>query len=278
LPHFFDVIVADLPCSGEGMFRKEPAAIAEWSVNNVRHCAERQRRIVTDIWPALKPGGILIYCTCTYNGEENEENLEWICRTFDAGLIEAPYRMMPHKVKGEGFFIAALRKNESAFSAKTTKGKNEKQKVIGKENRASYSSPFEHCLLFPDKYIFVSYNAHWMAIPEIHYSAHFQMKKHLKILSAGVTLGEIKGKNQIPAHDLAMSNALSDKIDFPRWETDKETALAYLRRDVLQNIPPELPIGYVLLTYKSHPLGFVKNIGTRINNLYPQEWRIRMKN
>jgi len=264
LAAFFDVIVADLPCSGEGMFRKDPAAIAEWSVNNVKLCAERQRRIIADIWQALKPEGILLYSTCTYNREENEENIEWICREFGAELLEEPHRMMPHKSKGEGFFIAAIRKKENCIEKKT--------KV--KESGILHSSPFANYLSSPDSFIFFQDNTRWIAIPAVHYSAYLQIKNSLRIISAGVALGEIKGQDRIPAHSLAMSNALSDEA-FPRWEVDKETAINYLRKDVLQIIPQEIPKGYVLITYKAHPLGFVKNIGTRANNLYPQEWRIR---
>ena len=270
LTAFFDVIVADLPCSGEGMFRKDPTAIAEWSVNNVRLCAERQRRIIADIWPALKPDGILIYSTCTYNREENEENIEWICREFNALLLEEPRRMMPHKIKGEGFFIAGIRKNEEpAVSVK-----NERKKSKGEGIGALNSSPFSHCLSNPNDFIFISENSRWIAVPAIHYSDYIYLKNSLRILSAGVILGEIKGKDLIPAHCLAMSNVLSDAA-FPKWDADKETALRYLRKEVFNDIPSETLKGYVLITYNNYPLGFVKNIGTRANNLYPQDWRIR---
>jgi len=265
LPAFFDVIVADLPCSGEGMFRKDPVAVSEWSVNNVRLCAERQRRIIADIWQALKPGGILIYSTCTYNREENEENIEWICREFDAELLEEPRRLMPHQTKGEGFFIAGIRKGGT---------KNERRKTKGEEYKTSNPSPFALCLSPPNTFTFVSDNTRRIAVPAIHYSDYLQVKNKLKIIFAGVTLGEMKGQDRIPAHALAMSNALSETA-FPCFEVDKETALSYLRKEVLLTIPQELPNGYVLITYRKHPLGFVKNIGTRANNLYPQEWRVR---
>ena len=264
LPDFFDVIVADLPCSGEGMFRKDPAAISEWSANNVRLCAERQRRIVADVWQALKPGGILIYSTCTYNWEENEENLEWICQKFDAELLEEPRRLMPHITKGEGFFIAGIRKKTLDIRHKT----------LDIKSNALRSSPFAFCLSPPNNFTFVSDSTRWIAVPDIHYSDYLQVKNKLRILSAGITLGEMKGQDRIPAHGLAMSNALSETA-FPQWEVDKKTALSYLRKDVLQTIPKELPKGHVLITYKAHPLGFIKNIGIRANNLYPQEWRIR---
>jgi len=275
LPDFFNVIVADLPCSGEGMFRKDPAAIAEWSINSVRLCAERQRRIVADIWQALKQGGILIYSTCTYNREENEENLEWICQEFDAELLEEPHRMMPDKTKGEGFFIAGIRKN--GIKCEGRKAKDKMQNAKGKKYKTPHLSPFALCLSYPENFTFVSDTTLWIAIPAIHYSDYIQINNKLKILSAGITLGEMKGQDRIPAHALAMSNALSETA-FPHFEVNKETALSYLRKEVLQTILPEIPKGYILVTYKTHPLGFVKNIGTRANNLYPQEWRIRKKN
>jgi len=274
LPDFFDAIVADLPCSGEGMFRKDAAAIAEWSVNNVRLCAERQRRIVADVWAALKPGGILIYSTCTYNREENEENLEWICREFDAELLEEPRRLTPHKTKGEGFFIAGIRK-KILDNRRQTLDIRQKTKCI--KNNDLHFSPFAFCLSPLNNFTFVLDSNRWIAVPAIHYSAYLQIKNKLRILSAGVALGEMKGQDRIPAHGLAMSNVLSNSA-FPQWEIDKQTALSYLRKEVLQTIPPQISKGYILITYKGHPLGFVKNIATRANNLYPQEWRIRMKN
>ena len=274
LPVFFDVVVADLPCSGEGMFRKDATTISEWSVNNIRLCAERQRRIIADVWPALKPDGILIYSTCTYNREENEENLNWICREFNAELLEEPQRLMPHKIKGEGFFIAGIRKKRTSFPGQPAKGKSEKRKIKKGGSGIFHSSPFDCYLSSPTDFTFVINNARWIAIPIIHYSDYLQVNNNLRILSAGVTLGEIKGKDMIPAHDLAMSNVLS-KAAFPRWELDKKTALNYLRKEVLQNISSDLPKSYILIIYEGYPLGFIKNIGTRGNNLYPQEWRIR---
>ncbi|MDR0547005.1 MAG: rRNA cytosine-C5-methyltransferase [Dysgonamonadaceae bacterium] len=230
LKEFFDLIVCDLPCSGEGMFRKDAGAITEWSVQNVKFCAERQRQIISDIFPALKHGGILIYSTCTYNREENEDNIEWICREFEAELLEAPRRFMPHKTRGEGFFIAAIRKGEEKDT--------------------------------------------WRKVHADHYKDYLFLKKSLKIVFAGMALEDIKGKNFAPPHALAMSTALPEKT-FPRWELDLETALKYLRKESLSNVPAEIPRGFVLVAYRNQALGFVKNIGNRANNLYPHEWRIR---
>jgi 16S rRNA C967 or C1407 C5-methylase (RsmB/RsmF family)/NOL1/NOP2/fmu family ribosome biogenesis protein len=269
LTGFFDVIVADVPCSGEGMFRKDPAAISEWSLNNVRLCAERQRRIVADVWPALKTGGILIYSTCTYNREENEENIDCICRELGAEKLEEPHRFMPHKTKGEGFFMAGIRKIANEMTNLTKIPRNDKKNEARNEKVKEWLSS-------PADFTFLTENNAFFAIPTIHYPDHQLLKNALKIVSAGIALGEIKGKDLIPAHALAMSNNLS-KNAFPDWELDKETALNYLRKEAFQNLPSHLPKGYILVKYQNHPLGFIKNIGTRANNLYPQEWRIRMK-
>ena len=128
LRSLFDLILTDVPCSGEGMFRKDPVAVEEWSPENVGLCWERQRRILRDIWPCLKPGGLLIYSTCTYNREENEDNVAWIAKDLGAEILpvetendwqitgnligrEFPvYRFLPHKTTGEGLFLAVLRK------------------------------------------------------------------------------------------------------------------------------------------------------------------------
>ena len=313
LPSFFDVILTDVPCSGEGMFRKEPVAVDEWSPENVTICWQRQRRIIADIWPSLKPGGILIYSTCTYNTKEDEENVRWIQQEFGAESLvlevrkdwnitgnllrdesnnsensaqEAPvYHFFPHKTKGEGFFLAALRKPETeenatpAFSfakGKTTKKKDKKggampslvtkehlniaKNWLDEEKSAGYllSTEGTTIQIFPQQY------ADELAA----------MKQSLKIVSAGVGVGEVKGKDLIPGHALAMSSALLHRAAFATEEVTYEQAIAYLRKEAI-TLSATAPRGYVLLTYRNIPLGFVKNIGNRANNLYPQEWRIR---
>jgi len=275
LAGFFDLIVCDMPCSGEGMFRKDPAVVSEWSVNHVKLCAERQKRIVADIFPSLKPGGILIYSTCTYNREENEDNIDWICRELGFELLEEPRRFIPHKTKGEGFFIAGLRKTDR-YGVIT--GKEPLPPVKRGMKRASGMTTFSNFsktwLSYPTAYSFFFENDIISAFPSEHSENYRLIKNSLKIVSAGITLGKVKRKDIIPAHALAMSVALAEKA-FPRWDLDIETALKYLRKEALQNIPSEIPMGFVLVTYKNQALGFIKNIGNRANNLYPQEWRIR---
>jgi 16S rRNA C967 or C1407 C5-methylase (RsmB/RsmF family)/NOL1/NOP2/fmu family ribosome biogenesis protein len=268
LSSFFDLIVCDLPCSGEGMFRKDSVAVSEWSVGNVKLCVERQRQIISAIFPALKPGGLLIYSTCTYNREENEGNLDWIGKQFEAELLEPPRRFMPHRTKGEGFFIAAFRKQTETPAI--TKSGFRRQSIA-----VPTTAAVSQWLSVPDDYVLFSENNTLLAFPSENYKDYLTLKQSQRIVSAGIALGENKGKDWIPKQALAMSVALSDKA-FPRWDTDKVTALKYLRKEALQNIPAEIPLGLVLITYRNQPLGFIKNIGNRANNLYPPEWRIRM--
>ena len=291
LTHLFDVILTDVPCSGEGMFRKDQVAVDEWSLENVDICWKRQRRILADIWPALKPGGILIYSTCTFNREEDEDNVAWIAKELDADVLSVPmedswgitgnltgkdfpvYRFLPHKTKGEGFFLAALRKHEGEVETvtlrteKKNKGKDTKQKTltVPKEAKAWLEDSSEYSLVMKDTSV--------VAFPKAYENEYALLQQSLKVIHAGITLGEIKGKDLIPHHSLAMSIALASDA-FPRTEVNYEQAISYLRKEGLI-LDADVPRGYVLLTYQGVPLGFVKNIGNRANNLYPQEWRIR---
>lgn len=297
LAHLFDVILTDVPCSGEGMFRKDQVAVDEWSLENVDICWKRQRRILADIWPALKPGGILIYSTCTFNREEDEDNVAWIAKELDADVLSVPvedswgitgnltgkdfpvYRFLPHKTKGEGFFLGVLKKRgdvldetprrflkTSARLDKKKKGKDAKQPlVVPKETKVWLEDSSEYALAMKDSNV--------VAFPKAYENEYALLQQTLKVIHAGITLGEIKGKDLIPHHSLAMSTALA-KEAFPRAEVNYEQAISYLRKEGLI-LDADVPRGYVLLTYQGVPLGFVKNIGNRANNLYPQEWRIR---
>ena len=303
LENLFDVILTDVPCSGEGMFRKDEVAVEEWSVENVDVCWQRQRRILTDIWPTLKPGGLLIYSTCTFNREEDEDNVAWIARELGAEVLEVPiddargitgnlvggdfpvYRFLPHKTKGEGFFLAVLRKRRfmdgkaSLYEAQSVTLRLPTRKLKkGKENR-SKAQPLpipkeaKTWLAEADGFVFEMKETTVTAFPKIHAEVLAVLQTSLKIIHAGVTIGEVKGKDFIPQHSLAMSTALSGDA-FQKAEVTYEQAIAYLRKEGLV-LDTDVPRGYVLLTYQQIPLGFVKNIGNRANNLYPQEWRIR---
>ena len=294
LTHLFDVILTDVPCSGEGMFRKDQVAVDEWSLENVDICWQRQRRILSDIWPALKPGGLLIYSTCTFNREEDEDNVAWIARELGADMLEVPveeawgitgnligdsfpvYRFLPHKVKGEGFFLAVLRKH--AGEVETVEPRAEKKKkggkdVKGKAPQLSVPKEAKDWLQEPGDYQLTINGTNVQAFPKSHETVYTLLQQYVKVIHAGITLGEMKGKDLIPHHSLAMSTALANDA-FPKAEVTYEQAIAYLRKESLV-LDAGIPRGYVLLTYQNIPLGFMKNIGNRANNLYPQEWRIR---
>jgi len=293
LTDFFDAILVDAPCSGEGMFRKDPTALSEWSEANVRLCKERQQRILADVWNTLKPDGILIYSTCTYNTHENEDNVEWACETLGAEAVKLTtnpewnitgalkgdlpvYRFLPHKTKGEGFFLAVMRKTGSEENT-AKRDRNFKKKDRNNKNKSlSLAEPHKKQIANWSDCSFVQRNNVWSAIPS-NFEADFQyLASNLKIVSAGIEIGEQKGKDFIPSQSLALSNNIASD-EFTRYETDWKTAISYLRKEAI-TLNGSYPKGYVLLTHKNKPLGFIKNIGNRTNNLYPQEWRIRTSN
>ena len=287
LQQCFDLILCDVPCSGEGMFRKDPRSIDEWSLQNVEMCSQRQQTIVSNIWPCLKPGGILIYSTCTYNTQENEENVDWLIRRTGAEPIAVStspewkikgnllkdsnfpcYHFMPHRTCGEGFFVAVLRKGEEPVVRKATKPEK-------RSSKAKASQPLKGLLHLEDFFIEQSAKDNvFYAFPLVHATLLSQARRHLNIVHYGISMAVHKGKDTLqPLQSLAMSNELDTSI-FTIASLTKDAALDYLSCRSL-TLPNETPRGYVLVCYDHHPLGFVKNIGSRANNLYPDEWRIR---
>ncbi len=282
LPGYFDLIVVDAPCSGEGMFRSD-VAVKEWSVSNTVHCVERQKRILMDVWPALKENGILIYSTCTFNPGENEENIKWFtenraaeCLTIDVsgfqGITEIDFQgifgngFYPDKIKGEGFFISAIRKT----------GKQETLKI--KSQRRS------DLLLTPDDIIIANkwtnfskdrlfrWGDEVFAVP-CSMEEYLYLYGNLKIVRAGTKVFTVKNKSYLPSHVLALSTGLK-KDPFPVIELDLPSALKYMKRDSL--IIKDAAKGWNIVKYKGVDIGFINNLGNRINNYFPVEWRIRM--
>ena len=292
LGELFDLILVDAPCSGEGMFRKDEVAVTEWSPENVDICWRRQRDILTDIWPTLRPGGLLIYSTCTFNTKEDEENVRWMMEELGAELLpidteaswgitpslipDVPhaYRFLPGRTRGEGFFLAALRKGDAPSPASSKEENNpKKKKAKGKTPTMAVPSECKMWLAASDSYIYQTTGNEVAATPSGMNSLHTLLSEQLHIIKSGITLAEVKGRDAIPSHDLAMSTALSAEA-FARCELSYAEALRYLRREAI-TLPPDAPRGFVLVTYHDQPLGFVKNLGNRANNLYPNEWRIR---
>lgn len=276
----FDLIAVDAPCSGEGMFRKDEGAVTDWSLQNVEMCAERQRQIIEDIWPALKPGGYLIYSTCTFNRHEDEDNVQWIIEQFGAEAIKIDtnpewnikasltqdnlpvYHFMQHLTRGEGFFLCLLRKPDGAF-----------REIPQKPFKADPSVPAECRKWLNDGYEYYVKGDSIYALPAPLASDMNQVSKELYALIPGIEVAVRKGHDWVPAHALAMSDALNTEA-FNKVDITRKQALEYLHCDALRL--EDAPRGIVLLTYKGIPLGFAKNLGNRANNMYPQEWRIRI--
>ena len=272
----FDAILVDAPCSGEGMFRKDANAIAEWSLQNVRNCVVRQREILEAAWRCLKTDGVLIYSTCTYNRLENEENVQWLCRQFGAEILRIPteaawqitetpegYHFFPHRTRGEGLFMTVLRKTTDENCAKF-RNKNRVKPLA--------QSAFADYLKNADEYaLFALRNCHF-AFPQQHADLLQLCLERLNVLHFGVPLAEPKGKDLIPQAGLALSKAFNEAA-FVAVDVDLETALRFLRCEAI--VLPNAPKGFLVLKYQNLPIGWVKNIGNRCNNLYPAAWRIR---
>ena len=283
LAGYFDVILADVPCSGEGMFRKDEEAVRQWSEDNVALCQARQRRILADVWPSLAPGGVLIYSTCTFNRYENDLNVLWAARELGAACLfkedvlggmpgvirtEVGYSLVPGHVDGEGQYCSALRKN-SEVEYREVKGRTPRQTKTTREQPV----PKGLDALLTRKVVLRQKGETIIGVPENIYQDVALLEQSLHVIAAGCALGSVKGKNFIPDADLALSVILSPDA-YPAVDVDREKALAYLHRDAVTF--PDAPLGYLLVRYMGQPLGFVKNLGNRCNSLHPQSRRIRM--
>ena len=281
LPGFFDVIVADVPCSGEGMFRKDEEAQRQWSEDNVALCEARQRRITADVWPSLRQDGLFIYSTCTFNKYENDSNVQWIASELGAeclleddllhageGVIKTAlgYSLVPGHVEGEGQYCSALRKISEVEFRET------RQKTARPSKTQTLPEGIMAGLLRVKAVVRLKGET-VIAVPENISSDLALIEQALHVISAGCAVGTLKGKVLVPDADLALS-LMYDRTAFPEAEVDRDTALAYLHRDAITL--PDAPKGYVAVVYGGLPLGFVKNLGNRCNSLHPQSRRIRM--
>ncbi|MEO6584019.1 MAG: RNA methyltransferase [Ferruginibacter sp.] len=280
--NYFDVIVVDAPCSGSGLFRKDPEAMKEWSPANVEMCSLRQKNILQDVLPALKPGGTLIYSTCSYSEIENDAIADWL---GDQHLIPQPivlqpewnivenfskkhhapgYRFYPDKLKGEGFYISAFKKQDQF--EKAVHFPKPKWNLLKKNELNLVNSYVEK----PEDFQFVNFQNEVLAIPKNSLGDIALLQSNLYIRKAGVKMGAIKNNSFIPDHALAASTILKDGL--PSVALAEEDALNYLRRkDFNVNTHHK---GWLLVTFNGHALGWIKNIGNRINNYYPKAWRI----
>ncbi len=272
----FDAVLVDAPCSGEGMFRKDANAIAEWSLQNVRNCVVRQREILESAWRCLKTDGVLIYSTCTYNRLENEENVQWLCQQFGAEILRIPldeawqvtetaegYHFYPHRTRGEGLFMAVLRKTTDENCAKF------RCKNVAKPLAASV---YANYLKNADEYALFALRNCDFAFHKQHADLLQACLNSLHVLHFGVPLAEPKGKDLVPQAGLALSKAFNVSA-FASVDVDLETALRYLRCETV--VLPDAPKVFLVLKYQNVPIGWAKNVGNRCNNLYPAAWRIR---
>ena len=288
LQGYFDVIVVDAPCSGSGLFRKDPSAIEEWSENNVQLCSQRQQRILADILPSLKEGGLLIYSTCSYSEEEDEAIADWLvddCHLSSVNLqlnkawniIETKsakqqaygYRFYPDKIKGEGFFIATFKKNQTTPVPQARIKQNKHTEKIS----AATIDIIRPWLKQADDLFYFKQNDEVIAMPLAFEKDLSIIQSVLYIKKAGVKLGTVIRIELIPHHELAVSLIINHQVR--TINVDEQTALQYLRRSNMAL--PQTQQGWALLQFQQLPIGWVKVLPNRVNNYYPAEWRILNK-
>ncbi len=293
--NFFDVIVVDTPCSGSGLFRKQEDAIEHWSMENVKHCSLRQQRILHDLLPSLKQDGVLIYSTCSYSKEENENICDYICKEFSLETIQlkisdkwgiteiqsdekkaSGYRFFPHLTQGEGFFAACFRKNMVSSKEDYVNSSEVENRVQNKRTNKTFdriSSDEQNAIkkfLNAENFEFINYVGE---IVGFHKNVSGEIKallSALKIKKIPLHVGQLKGKDFIPHPYSAYFTFLNEGVS--RAEVDLETALKYLKKQPF--LLEDAPTGFTLLTYKNQGLGWLKNLTNRVNNYYPAEWRI----
>jgi NOL1/NOP2/sun family putative RNA methylase len=279
--NFFDVMIVDAPCSGSGLFRKDEEAMEEWSLDNVTMCSRRQQRIIADALPSLKKDGILIYSTCSYSVQENEDICAWITEQWEMeslqlqtekswGIVETKaatgeygYRFYPDKVKGEGFFIACFKK-EFGREEPFTKGKM-KPEYISKDDEI-----YVRKTMLKENHKFFKYRFKIHSLPGCFEHDLELLMGRLWIQYFGTMLGELKHQKLIPEHAFALNGKLV-KEEVERIELNEKQAIDYLKR---KEILLETGKGWKIVTYQEHPIGWINALGNRVNNYYPKELRI----
>jgi 16S rRNA C967 or C1407 C5-methylase (RsmB/RsmF family)/NOL1/NOP2/fmu family ribosome biogenesis protein len=288
LEGFFDIVLIDAPCSGEGLFRKDENARKEWSLDNVQLCAARQRKIIAHAQSLLREGGVLLYSTCTYNADENINNADWIAQQFDFQSLNlnfpddwgvtriekenvVGFQCYPHKVRGEGFFFALLRKNKVTYSDKSSSffNKNTSFDALSKSDIAALSPWIKNV---EDLSFYKKGNGQIIALPKNILGVAMEVERALRRVSFGIELGEFKGKDFIPSHDLALSHWV--KEDLQAIELTREDALLFLKKELYHVESPMK--GWTLARYNGLNLGWMKILPNRINNYLPAQFRIRM--
>jgi NOL1/NOP2/sun family putative RNA methylase len=278
LTSYFDAIIVDAPCSGSGLFRKQPEAIDQWNLGMVQSCSLRQKTILKDLIPAVKEDGILIYSTCSYSIEENEEIVKWLIDEFNFEYVFLPIkkewgimttnlgnRFYPHLSKSEGFFCATLKKiknkniNTSREQKKTTNLTSKDIEII---------KPF--ISIMDNLVIKKNNNYHLLNIVAQTFLNTYE--KYFYFKKAGTVLGEIKNKDFIPNHELALSNNISSNI--PNIDLDITNTICFFKKMPIKIEYNAVNKGLHLITYNKKRIGWVKILPNRINNYLPNELRI----
>jgi len=279
---YFDVIVVDAPCSGSGLFRKDPAAIGEWSEQNVVHCSQRQERILATVLPCLKQDGVLLYSTCSYSEAEDESIADWLVSqmnlescpiktapSWNIVATQSPlkqawgYRFYPNLVKGEGFYLAAFKQQQSVFAGRLKEAALTKLTKSEIANLATYVTNDLNAAYFKQ-------NNAIRRVPGAFLSNIQELAGRLYIKKAGIEIGEFKGNALVPSHEWAVS--VLPKNGFSILPVNREQALLFLKRGNF--IPDNASIGWNWVQFEAVVLGLVKVLPNRINNYYPAEWRI----
>lgn len=287
-PGQFDRILVDAPCSGEGMFRKIPEARDEWSENNVKICAVRQAEILREAWKTLRPGGLLIYSTCTFNRLENEGSLEGLLAEAGEEIVESTafdcppawgvvcgrvgpfrtFRFYPHRTRGEGFFAAVARKvSDGGSRVRVPKSRRTIFAPAGRRECAELS----RWVAEPERMRFAAVADVYYAYYESQYEAVKMLAESLRVIASGVAMGQIFKERLKPDHALAMFCGL-DRGAVPVAELSEEEALRFLRKQEAE--AAAFAEGMNLVTHGGAALGFAKRIQNRVNNMYPNSLRI----
>lgn len=285
LAGFFDLVMVDAPCSGEGLFRKDPKAANEWSPEHVQLCSARQKRILAAAAPLVAERGWIIYSTCTYNDAENLDNVRFLTQNgFENVPLDLPaewgvvgretegsvgYQCYPHRVRGEGFFLSVFRrKSASPEPVNRARGFKSAKPVHPKQ-----LAPLRTYLREPDAF------SYWQKPNDEIITVPLSLEKDLVLLDGvlrnkgfGLTMGQFKGADFLPDHMLALSTELSPTI--PGIDLSRDDALRFFKKENL-NLP-NAPRGWLLARYQGLPLGWLKGLGNRVNNYLPKDWRIRM--
>ncbi|MES2762897.1 MAG: RNA methyltransferase [Bacteroidota bacterium] len=284
MENVFDVILVDAPCSGSGLFRKQHDAVNEWSLDNVNLCSQRQKRILSDIIGSLKPGGTLLYSTCSYSAAENEHIADWLISEFELTTVQIPsektwgiietqsennkafgYRFYPDKTKTEGFFCTVFRKPGAADDHRQQKkNKYEAFTPIKPKEKELFTNWISNL----DEHIIVQFKDDYLLLNQtvLNFINRFT---HLYLKKAGTNIGSLIKNEVIPHHDLALSIHKSEHIQ--RIDCTQEQAIQFLKKE-LQSI--EGNKGWNLMSHKGFGIGWIKHLGNRLNNYLPNEFRI----